>query len=457
MRLGISFLLVFMLMSFKTQSDTDIVKQRLINIQNKVPLTYNKHVVSYINVYANKKRGLTKTMVAKGEYYFPMFERVLQEYGLPEELKYMAVIESALNPKAVSRVGATGLWQFMYSTGREYGLKADGYVDERSDPEKSTKAAAMYLKRMYNKYGDWLMVIASYNCGPGNVNKAIRRSGGKRNFWSIYRYLPRETRGYVPAFIAATYVMEYANDLGIYPDYEGIDYLSFEPVNFRKELLMEDIISHLSIDKDQLRKANASLVGKIIPSNYKLRLPTDKHGQFYSLTDTLYASAAYKIEKFQYRKKKRTYGPVQRIIPDDPDLKSILYTVKEGDNLGFISYWYDTGLSNLKAWNGVRRNKIIVGQELIIYVHKDKVAGYERYDKLSNRQKNILSSDRSERMLYAKRYDTKYIYHEVKRGDTFWKIIDKYPGATIDEVKSLNNVGDRNLKPGMYLKIMKNV
>ena len=318
-------------------------------------------------------------------------------------------------------------------------------------------AAARYLKNMYGKYGDWLLVIASYNCGPGNVNKAIRRSGGKRDFWSIYKYLPRETRGYVPAFIAAVYVMEYADVLGIQPDHSGMEYLSFGPVVFREELLVSDLVEQLGIESLDLRKANASLVGQIIPANYILKLPLDKHELFYELTDALYASAAFKIEEFQLRKKIRTYGTIQRVIPDDPDLESILYTVKEGDNLGYVSYWYDTGLSNLKAWNGLRGNKVVVGQELILYIQKEKVAMYSRFDKLSNRQKNILSSDRAERMLYAKRSDSKYIYHEVKKGETFWIIKEQYNGATIDGIRELNKVDDRSIKPGMYLKIMKNV
>lgn len=448
------FLIAFLLLSsFTSESDNVEVQQRLLSIQNEVPLTYNKQVLSYINVYANKKRSLTENMLAKSEHYFPIFERILAERGLPEELKYMAVIESALNPRARSKVGATGLWQFMYSTAREYKLKVNSYVDERSDVELSTIAATKYLNNMYNKYGDWLLVIASYNCGPGNVNKAIRKSGGKRDFWAIYKYLPRETRGYVPAFIAATYVMEYADLLGLEKDYSDMEYLYFEPVTFRKELLIDDLSEQLDIEEKQLRNANASLVGQIIPADYILRLPTDKHDAFYALSDTLYASAAFKIEEYGLRKKKRTFGPVQRVVPNDPDLESILYTVKEGDNLGFIAYWYNIDLNDLKAWNGVSRNKIVVGQELLIYVHKDEVKHYANYDKLSNRQRNILASDREERMLYAKRFDNKYVYHEVKSGDTFSGIAAQYEASTIDLIKALNNVGDRALMPGMYLRV----
>ena len=447
-------ILFFLLSAFSTGDSPSLIESRLKSIQNEVPLVYNKTVDSYIKVYEVKKRSLTETMLAKKEYYFPTFEKILAQYGLPDELKYMAVIESALKPQARSRVGAKGLWQFMYGTAKEYKLNVNSYVDERSDTELSTAAAALYLKKMYARFGDWSLAIASYNCGPGNVNKAIRRSGGKRDFWSIYRYLPRETRGYVPAFIAAMYVFEYADVLGLNPNFNGTEYLTYEPISFRKELLASDLIEQLGLDEEHFRNANASLSGDIIPEKYTLRMPSDKHAKFYELSDTLYASAAFKIEKYGLRKKTKTYGPIQRLIPSDPNLESILYTIKEGDNLGYIAYWYDTGLSNLKAWNGITRNKIILGQELIIYVHKDKLAMYSQFDKLSNRQKNILSSDRNERMLYAKRFDDKYIYHEVQKGDTFWKIINQYENASIDEVKALNHVDDRSIKPGMFLKIM---
>jgi membrane-bound lytic murein transglycosylase D len=445
-----------LLSGFRSGDEEALVRDRLHAIEKEIPLPYNRFVASYVRLYKDKRASLTRQMLAKSEHYFPMIERVLAENGLPEELKYMAVIESALDPEAVSRVGATGLWQFMYSTAREYRLSVGTYIDERSDPELSTRAAAQYLKNMYARYGDWLMVIASYNCGPGNVNKAIRRAGGSRDFWDIYRYLPRETRGYVPAFIGSLYVMEYAAALGLEPDYSETEYLAYTPVTFRKELLLSDLAGQLDIDKRFLDKANASLTGQIIPADYPLRIPPGKHDLFYEKINDLYASADSKIEAYREEQKKRKIGPVPRLVPDDPNLISILYTVKKGDNLGYISSWYDTGLSNLKAWNGMRRNKITVGQELIIYIHRDKEAAYSRFDKLSNRQKNILTTDRDQRMLYARRFDNKFIYHEVVRGDTYSSIAGQYEGASVEEIKILNKVGDRDLKPGMYLKIMKN-
>lgn len=440
---------------FSPAGEQDDLCSRLGSIENEVPLTCNNHVRKYIEVYAVKKSQQTRRMLVLGSHYFPMIESILAEKGLPEELKYMAVIESALNPTAVSRVGATGMWQFMYSTAREYRLSINGYVDQRKEPETSTRAAAEYLSRMYARYGDWLMVIASYNCGPGNVNKAIRRSGGKRDFWSIYRYLPRETRGYVPAFIAAACVMEHAADYGLTPDPAGSEYLSFQPVSTSNELLLQDIAVELSIDAADLEIANASLCGQIVPAGYALRLPGEKHGRFHEMEDRLYAMAEQRIE--QFRPRRRSSGrSIRRVVPDDPDLTPIIYTVKAGDNLGFVASWYNVGLSSLKAWNGKGRNRIVVGEELIVYVHKDLAPTFSRYDLLSNRQKNILSSDRRERMLYAKRHDDRYLYHEVSKGETFWTIVQQYPGTTLEGVRKLNQIGDRELRPGMYLRIMKN-
>lgn len=449
--------LFLMLAGFRAGDGTSLVQERLRHIENEVPLPYNKHVANYIEVYTERKARQTARILALSEYYFPLFESVMDEYGLPRELKYMAVIESALNPRAVSRVGATGLWQFMYSTAREYRLTINSYVDERGDERRSTDAAARYLKNMHDRYGDWLLVIASYNCGPGNVNKAIRRAGGSNDFWSIYRYLPRETRGYVPAFIAAMYALEYAGELGIEPNYEDTEFLAYLPVETRRELLLGDLAREFDLDADMLRMANASLIGQIIPPGYPLRLPESSHAQFHDMADTLYLLAAHKIETQQLRRKIRTSGAVQRVVPDDPNLASIIYTVKEGDNLGFIANWYDTGLDRLRAWNGLRGSRITVGQELIVYVPKDKLTSYERYDVLTNRQKNILSSDRDLRMLYARRTDDKFVYHEVKAGETFWIIKELYPGATVEGIRELNKVDDRDLKPGMYLKIMENV
>ena len=452
--------ILFLLCSgFSLQGDSaavTVIQQRLNVIQNQIPLPHNKYVESYINLYQDRRPIQTARMIALGEIYFPMIEEVLTEYDLPLELKYMAVVESALIPNAVSPVGATGLWQFMYSAAIEYDLEIGTYVDERCDPELSTRAAARLLKKMYSVYGDWLMVIASYNCGPGNVNKAIRRSGNKDDFWEIHKYLPRETRAYVPAFIGATYVMEHAEVLGITPDYSDTEYLSYTPVMLTKELLVPDLIKHLDLDEAKVRLANASLTGDIIPANYNLKLPISELSSFFEIVDELYASAEANIDEYRARQKRKGFTYYIRKVPNDPNLEPLIYTVKEGDNLGFISGWYDAGLANLKAWNALRNDKILVGQELVVYVDKSLSARYSRFELLSKRQKNILSSDRNIRMLYARRFDDDFIYHEVKSGESFGLIQRNYEGVSIDDLRALNGIDDRELRVGMYIKIKEN-
>ena len=201
----------------KTELNDSILEYQLQHIASPFSMDYNDRVKAFINLYVNKRHNQMSYMLGLSDYYFQMFEEIFDKYNVPLELKYLAVIESALNPRAVSKAGATGLWQFMYATGKIYKLEINSYVDERRDPVKATEAAAQFLSKLYSMYGDWTLVIAAYNCGPGNVNKAIRRSGGKKNFWEIYYRLPRETRGYVPAFIAATYAFHHYQDYGIRP------------------------------------------------------------------------------------------------------------------------------------------------------------------------------------------------------------------------------------------------
>lgn len=266
--------------------------RRLAEIPSVVDLTYNRIVKNYINVYTRKRREQVRIMLGLSNYYFPIFEEVFDFYGVPYELKYLSIIESALNPRAVSRAGAVGTWQFMYSTGKHYGLTINSLVDERRDPLQATRAAARFLVDLYGIYGDWTLALAAYNCGPGNVNKAIRRSGGKRSFWEIYYYLPRETRGYVPAFIAATYTMNYYSEhllspaplkLPRYTDTIMID----EPLHLRQ------VSEVLGLPLDQLRDMNPQYRQDLIPAtpakHYALKIPSDKTGPFIDLQDSIFA------------------------------------------------------------------------------------------------------------------------------------------------------------------------
>jgi len=364
---------------------------RLAEIPSVVDLTYNRIVKNYINVYTHKRREQMRIMMGLSDYYFPMFEEVFDLYGVPYELKYLAVIESALNPRAVSRVGAVGTWQFMYSTGRHYGLTINSLVDERRDPLAATHAAARFLSDLYRMYKDWTLALAAYNCGPGNVNKAIRRSGGKRNFWDIYYFLPRETRGYVPAFIAATYSMNYSEDhllskvpLTLPPYTDTM--MVYEPVHLKQ------VSEVLDLPIDQLRDLNPQYRQDVVPgtakSGYAIRIPQQQTASFIDLQDSIFA---YKDSVFFDPGKKvatpQRYSSSYRVDLPEDKYDKLYYTVRSGDNVGFVADWYDVRASDLRYWNNIRRNLIKVGQKLVIYKPKGSSAPYKNVNSMSFTEK----------------------------------------------------------------------
>ena len=449
---SIPIFIFFVVVWIGSTAQEEIVIQRLEAIQQTVPLDYNKHVKAYIDVYTVRKKELSSKILGRSEYYFPTIEQIFSEEGIPDEMKYLACVESALNPRAVSRKGATGLWQFMYSTGREYGLKISSYTDDRKDIEKSTRASAQYFKRMHIKFGSWLHVIASYNCGPGNVNRAYKRSGRKSNFWDIYPYLPRETRGYVPAYIATVYMMKYYDQFGIYPKYDDYLRMAKEEIRISNKLLIEEVCNGLSIETELLKMMNPVLSGNVVPSDFRLTLPRESLSTFASIEDSLYAISYRKI-KNQPTKQVFVAGLMDRIVPLDTNLKSVIYTVKEGDNIGFLASWFDVGVRDIRMWNGLRSNKIILGQELLIYVDREKIDHYQRFDLLSKRIKTLLSTDQHKRTLFAKNKDPNYNYHKVENGESLWIISRKYPDCSIESIRELNGLPNNNIRPGMYLKV----
>lgn len=424
--------------------------ERLNNIVSPFELNYNNHVKAYINLYTHKRREQVETMLGLSAYYFPMFEQALDAYGLPLELKYLPVIESALNPRAFSRAGASGLWQFMYYTGKQYGLNINSYVDERRDPHKSTLAAVKFLSDLYDIYGDWQLVIAAYNCGPGNVNRAIRRSGGKRNFWEIFYLLPRETRGYVPAFIAATYTFVYHNEHNLRPRAAKLP-LATDTVMISKPLHFSQVAEMLDMPVDIIRHLNPQYRKDIIPAqkdSYPLRLAFDRSTTFASLEDSIYS---YNREKY-FSSNQLVVKPGSSSgssFSPPPGKEKIYYTVKSGDVVGLIADWFDVYSSSLRYWNNIRRNMIRVGQKLVIYVDKDKVDYYKRIA----RQKSGYSAPASEQLANAGE-DGDYIYHTVGRGDSVWSIARKYPGVSDSDILRLNNISNaQKIKPGQRLKI----
>ncbi len=435
-----------------------VYRERLQNIHSVVSLPYNSIVRNHIHVYTNKKRDKFEVMLGMREYYFPMIEDIFDYYGLPAELKYIAVIESALNPNAVSRVGATGLWQFMYSTGRAYGLTINSVIDERRDPVKSTHAAARFLKDLYKMYNDWGLVIAAYNCGPGNVNKAIRRSGNKKDYWEIYYRLPRETRGYLPGYIAATYAMNYYREHNITP--VRVDFpIATDTIMVTRDIHLRQISTVLSIPFSELKALNPQYRANIVPGNSKpmpLTLPINHLGDFIGLQDTI---SAYRAD-YYFKTTAKTASPT-RSTYTPPAIKGkskLIYIVKEGDNLGYIASWYNIGLSSLRYWNNIYRNTIRVGQKLSVYVSPSKKDYYAAVNNLSfaEKQKRIGKKAPVAEKKIASASAGTYIYHTVRYGDTVWDIANEYDGVTATEILSLNGISRAGkISVGQKLKIRK--
>jgi membrane-bound lytic murein transglycosylase D len=355
---------------------TELLKSRLAEMNAKSPfrIEYNQSLENVIKSYLKYRKKSFERLMAISDYYFPLFEEAFAKENVPLEIKYLAVVESALNPKAVSRMGATGLWQFMYQTGKQYNLNIDSYIDERSDPLKSSAAAAKYMSNMYSIFGDWELVLASYNSGPGNVSKAIRRSGGKQNYWSIRQHLPKETRGYVPAFLATMYLYEYHNEHGIKPDRALVQHFSTDTIMIKKKMSFKQISDLLDIPVTQLQILNPSYKLNVIPfygdENHYLRLPKEKIAVFASNEDKIYAYVQHKLDPKENHFKKSKTTVSKEIINSDSQritrTNTIYYKIKQGDNLGAIANKYEVNVSDIKKWNRLRSNSITYGKSLKI-------------------------------------------------------------------------------------------
>lgn len=432
--------------------------KRLDDLPLVIEISYNRIVRNYINMYTRKKPELVSTMLGLTDYYFPILEEILDANNMPLELKYLAVIESALNPNAVSRVGATGMWQFMYYTGRLYKLEINSLVDERRDPIKATYAAINFMKDLYNIYHDWILVIAAYNCGPGNVNKAIRRSGGKKDYWQIYYHLPRETRGYVPAFIAATYVMNYYKYHNITVEKSDMPILC-DTLLITSKLHFEQVAKFTNVSVSELRSLNPQYRRDIIPGNtkpYALRLPYNEVNTFIDNQDTIFH---YKDSIF-FNPANMAKKPVNsRYIPSAPSKNHVklLYTVKSGDNLGYIAEWYHVKASSIRYWNGLRSSRIRAGQKLAIYKPKSKAKKYKAINKMTFAQKQArigkqVAETQPKPAVQLK--EGEYKYYTIKRGDTLWDIAKLFPGVSESDIKSWNGINNvSKIKPGQRLKI----
>ncbi|WP_027065492.1 LysM peptidoglycan-binding domain-containing protein [Maribacter sp. Hel_I_7] len=412
---------------------TDTLKMRLAKLNAKTPFNveYNKSLESVIKSFLTRKRGLMERMLTISQFYFPLFEQEFDNKNIPLEMKYLSIVESALNPKARSRVGATGLWQFMYGTGKEMKLNINSYVDERSDPIKSTAAAANYLNRLHRIYNDWDLALAAYNSGPGNVNKAIRRSGGKRNYWNIRHNLPRETAGYVPAFQATMYIFEYAEEHGLKAKKADRAYFETDTIHVKSLITFDQISELTDIDKEELTVLNPHYKLDVIPfvegKIHALRLPVHKMGKFVANEEAIYAHVEKELKSKE--------SPIAEITKQASE-NSIRYRVKDGDFLGKIAERFGVRVSQLKQWNGLRSNNLRIGQRLTVYPRK-------------NNTSSVKPRETPSRTAVANNSKT----HEVRSGDSLWTISRKYPGVSIENLRKWNGISGNNLKPGTKLKL----
>jgi len=416
--------------------DTIELKQKLalLNQKTQLDIVYHPALARTIKVFLKNRKKSLGRIFGMAEYYFPIFEEKLAKYDVPLEMKYLAIIESALNPRAISPAGAGGLWQFMYSTGKVYGLEINNYVDERFDPIQETEAACKHMQDLYRIFKDWNLVLAAYNSGAGNVSKAIRRSGGHTNYWNIRPYLPRETAGYVPLFQATLFLGEYADDYGITTKASDFHYIATDTIQVKQTITFDQVSRLLKIDIAELEFLNPQYKLNTIPyvegQNYTLKLPIELVGVFVTNESIINEL----VQKELNRKEK----PLPKFFKLN---NYIVYRVRGGDYLGKIARKFHTNVSKIKRWNHLRSNNLRIGQKLKIFSRYAIGSGSKR--KKSKHQNK------------TKRFKGKYISYKVKQGDTLWGITQKYK-VSISQLRAWNNLKrNQKLKPGMTLKIYK--
>ncbi len=396
--------------------------QQLDSLGCTVPLSYNAYVKSYIDSYsAARYRNHLSKMAGLAEYYFPIYEKVFKESGVPEEIKYLSIVESALNPHAVSRVGATGPWQFMFTTAKAYNLQIDQYVDERKDPYAASFAAAAYLKDAYNEFGDWHLAIASYNCGKGNVIRAIKRSGLENpDFWQIRNLLPAETRNYVPAFIALTYVMRNSQAFQI-ESFPNELILSTDIVSIDRTISLADLAASMNISLESLKALNPAYKKQIVNGSQlqpkRLIIPAVEETDYAKLYAVLngHGEARESSLKITSASEKTGSSTTQ------------YHRVQRGESLSSISKKYGIEIQDIKAWNNLRKSSILPGQRLA-------VSG----ETISRKQSGAAKT---------------YVSYKVRRGDSLSSIAKRYKGVTVSDLKAENSLRGNQIKAGMTLQI----
>lgn len=454
-----------------------MISWRMRQIQSPIPLKHNSFVRGFIEMYAIRKKSLTERVLALSKYYYPEFEAALERHGMPHQLKHLAVVESALNPNAVSRVGASGLWQFMYATGRQYGLNVNYYTDQRRDPTLSSDAACRFMKDLYHTYNDWLLVLAAYNCGPGNVNRAIRRSGGKTTFWEIMPYLPAETRGYVPAFIAVTYLMTYPSEHNLQP-YSTIALpIEIDTVAVQGPLPLSYFAQMLGMDNDLLALMNPQLKHKFVPAGYPeytLRIPAKLAPEFERKRPT-YLAYLFELTRSKFIAEEAIEANARLAQPDSVNVPYSTWKyhkVRRGDNLSLIARRYGVSGSEIKELNQLKSNRLVVGLRLKIKrntmlanpsvtsdsasltaIRTDGNPKVQDSLKISNAGGGKFAGNPNNSQLAAKdKQEPEVHLHLVKQGETLWSISKKI-GITVDDLMRLNNLTAKSrLTPGMRLR-----
>ncbi|OIN57805.1 lytic transglycosylase domain-containing protein [Arsenicibacter rosenii] len=461
-----------------------LIQERLPKLEKSIALPYHSAVQSYIDYFTFRKPSYTRTMLERRDVYFPMYEKMLAKYGLPDELKYLSIVESGLNPRAVSRVGAVGLWQFMPATGRDMSLYQDEFIDERMEPMKATEAACRYLKSLYRIFGDWHLALAAYNSGPGTVKRAMRRSGGN-SFWTVYDHLPKETRSYVPQFIAFTYLMNYADDHGIvaeHPEYV----IPHDTIHINNYVDLPRFAYYSGLQLEDIQKLNPQIVNTVLPAHtrqFPLRVPSGRHHYIIAnraaimdssahtpgmMVNVLFADAEEQKQAADSVRLMRDTSPLlaeSKLLAsadasvsvfDNPDNQTddidevivrkpqkITHVVKRGEVLARIAERYGVDVYDVKQWNKLRSSQVKSGQRLIVY----REAAETRLEQLADQ-----GTEKAGKKAVPDKV-RKPKYHTVQHGDTLWNIVQRYNGLTVEQLKKKNKIRGNSLRPGQRLII----